>query len=121
MQQYRFPDGSLQCRAGDQIALRIDERTWKIFLVQDIVRFTRLLPLGTGQAASLIDEGFGLDSRQAAYDKEIFLLVESFDRSFSSMAEAESAAHSGSLGPTKPGIYLNARTLTKSASTLLTK
>ncbi len=121
MQHYRFPDGSLSCRPGDHIVIKLDERTWRVFKVQDIVRLTRLLPLGSGENANLIDESLALDSKAPTYDAEVFLLLDSFERTFGGRTEAESAFHAGSLGPARPGTCLNTRMVPKSSASVISK
>jgi hypothetical protein len=101
-----YPNDAVEVTPGDYLLHREPSARWRVFLVEDIVRLARLVPLRPdgGAIVGLIDEGTTLDSVTPAYQNEVFLLLTAFDRDFASSDEARRAVETGALAPGIPGL-----------------
>jgi len=94
----RFPAGAVECRSGDHLVRREDGR-WRIFLVQELVLLSRLLPTEGPGPVELLEERHLRDSEPAWRSGEVHLLVTEYLRTFADRAGAAAAIRAGDLGP----------------------
>jgi hypothetical protein len=81
-----FPPGSVTCAAGDHLLCHSGE-AWKVYRVEDLVRLQRLIPALPDPSSLFVEEHL-LDSRAAAYEGEVYLIVTELDPVFEDEAKA---------------------------------
>lgn len=106
---YTFPQGTINSMRGDYIARRAKNNKWTVFLVEDIVLLSRLVPLRFPRGVELAEEKDTIDSARPAYLGEIKLLLTAYHREFATAEEASRSIKEGSLGSGSAHLCLDVR------------
>lgn len=101
---YEFPKDTIQCRQGDYIIRENDNRSWRVFFVEDIFFFSRLIPFDKGGAVVLAEQIDFTDSAPPPRWREIHLLVSEFEKEYQSSQDAVESIKSGRLANSIRGL-----------------
>jgi hypothetical protein len=88
---FTYPNFTIKCKKGDFIIQTVNNCYWKVYLVEDIVLLSRLVPLSLDKSDELIEEVHLLDSEKPARMGKIYLLLTSFVEKFESIKDAKKA------------------------------
>jgi hypothetical protein len=103
-----FPEGAVICRRGDYLLRRQQDLRWRVFMVEDLIRLSRLIP-ESEHSPSLMLEDHLLDSMAPAYQDEVYLLLTAYDETFANDPEARQAIELGIRSPATHGLLRPAR------------
>ena len=118
---YTFPKDTIECRQGDYVISKTSYDKWKVFLVDDLVLLSRLVPLQFPHGVELIEEKNTLDSAKPARMGDIHLLVTAFAKDFATSDEAAEAVKNKNLGEATPNLCLSITHFPKATSVVRKK
>jgi hypothetical protein len=108
-----YPKNALKCVKDDYL-IRGDGERWSVFMVEDVVLVSRLVPLSFPQGVELMEETNILDSVVPS----VKLLVSAYPRTFASRDVAVDAITHGGLGDTIPHLCLDFTAFPPESSTV---
>lgn len=121
MQRFKFPSGAVECKTGDYLIVESGARQWTVYKVEDLVLFSRLLPVRFQSGVELMEERHMLDSQNPAYTDQIFLLLAVYDQRFVSMDEAKAAIRSVAQHNVRTGYYVNVKEFSQTSTLVITE
>lgn len=96
LENYSFPEGTINCLQGDYIIKNTGENYWQVFFVEDIVLISHLIPFNKDNS-KFIEQINIADSALPPRYGEIYLLVTLFGNKFQNIQEATQAIDNGEL------------------------
>ena len=101
---YQFPQKAIQPAVGDYILKRNAQGRYNVFLVEDIVLISRLVPLKRGNSVELMREQDMLDAVKPSRWREIHLLLTLFPSDYASSQTAIDSIRARTLGTGVNGV-----------------
>jgi hypothetical protein len=116
---FTFPKDTIECRRGDYIISMSGQGKWRVFLVDDLVLLSRLVPLRFPHGIELIQEKDMMDSAKPSRLGEIHVLATSFKKDFPTSDAAAEAIRNKTLGESIPNLCLSIGHFPKDKSVVL--
>jgi hypothetical protein len=92
-----LPSAAVRCNRGEYLLRPSAEGIWTVWLVEDFVALSRLLPIGDRDATEFIEQRLVGDSEPPAGSTTIYLLLTLFGETFSNQQAAIEAIESAAL------------------------